>query len=174
VGVEFSKNLVPAASLKLAKVAPGSFPTEAQDRQRYFVWMEKPGVIDLQIAVRKRWANRAPRLELFSPLEVTLAPVAVREDYQPDKRRARPRAAHALSGPTSRRDLRWRRLHPHRLARRTARQHRERHRHARRHQPFPRPVVTLFLRPARHPARRRLGLANCELGSEDLRKTSRS
>ena len=83
-GVEFSKDLVPATPLKLAKVEPGSFPSEAQDRQRYFVWMEKPGVIDLKIAVKKLWANRAPKLELFSPLEVTLAPVAVRDDYKAD------------------------------------------------------------------------------------------
>ena len=83
-GVEFSKTLVPATPLKLAKVEPGSFPSEAQDRQRYFVWMEKPGVMDLKITVKKRWANRTPKLELFSPLEVTLAPVAVREDYKAD------------------------------------------------------------------------------------------
>ena len=84
-GVEFSKELVPAMPrLALAKVAPGSFPSESQDRQRYFVWMEKPGGIDLKIAVKKLWANRTPKLELFSPLEVTLAPVAVREDYKAD------------------------------------------------------------------------------------------
>jgi hypothetical protein len=84
-GVEFSKELVPAMPrLALGKVAVGSFPTEAQDRQRYYVWAEKPTTIDLKVAVKKRWANRAPKLELFSPLEVTLAPVAVREDYQPD------------------------------------------------------------------------------------------
>ncbi len=83
-GVEYSKELVPAATLKLAKVEPGSFPGESQERQRYFVWVEKPGVIELKIAVRKQWALRAPKLELFSPLEVSLAPVAVREDYPPD------------------------------------------------------------------------------------------
>ncbi len=84
-GVEFSKDLVPAASrLALLKVAPGYFPGEAQDRQRYFVWMEKPGALELKAVVKKVWANRAPKLELFSPLEVSLAPVAVREDYKPD------------------------------------------------------------------------------------------
>ena len=84
-GVEFSKDLVPAASrLALPKVPPGNFPGEAQDRQRYFVWMEKPGALELKVVVKKVWANRAPKLELFSPLEVSLAPVAVREDYQPD------------------------------------------------------------------------------------------
>ncbi len=84
-GVEFGKDLVPAMPrLALSKVEPGSFPTEPQDRQRYFVWLEKPGAIELGVTVDKRWANRAPKLELFSPLEVTLAPVAVREDYLPD------------------------------------------------------------------------------------------
>ncbi len=84
-GVEFGKDLIPAMPrLALAKVEPGSFPTESQDRQRYFVWLEKPGVLELGVTVDKRWANRAPKLELFSPLEVSLAPVAVRGDYQPD------------------------------------------------------------------------------------------
>ena len=84
-GVEFSKDLVPAMPrLALGKVAPGNFPNEAQDRQRYFLWVEKPGAIELKVTVKKLWVNRAPKIELFSPLEVSLAPVAVREDYQPD------------------------------------------------------------------------------------------
>ena len=84
-GVEFSKELVPAMPrLTLAKVEPGMFPGEAQDRQRYFVWVDKPGSIEMKIAVKKLWANRAPKIELFSPLEVTLAPVAVNEDYKAD------------------------------------------------------------------------------------------
>ena len=84
-GVEFSKELVPASPrLALAKVPRGYFPGEAQDRQRYYLWLSQPGEIDLKIKVTKRWANRAPRLELFSPLEVSLNPVATREDYQPD------------------------------------------------------------------------------------------
>jgi len=85
-GVEFSKELTPAMPrLKLPKVAPGSFPDSAQDRQRYYIWApEKGAAIDLKIAVRKQWANRQPKLELYSPLEVFLKPVAIREDYQPD------------------------------------------------------------------------------------------
>ncbi len=86
VSVEFSKDLVPAAPrLTLAKVPPGSFPGEAQDRQRYYIWLAEPGNIDLKIKVSKRWANRKPKLQLFSPLEVSLNPVATREDYEPDE-----------------------------------------------------------------------------------------
>ena len=85
VSVEFSKELVPAAPrLALAKVPRGSFPGEAQDRQRYYVWLAEPGSIDLKITVTRRWANRKPKLQLFSPLEVSLNPVATREDYEAD------------------------------------------------------------------------------------------
>ncbi|MDB6155358.1 MAG: hypothetical protein JWL90_3811 [Chthoniobacteraceae bacterium] len=85
-GVEFSKDLLPAAPrLALAKTQPGHFPEAAQDRQRYYVWLpEKGGGIDLKVAVKKVWALRAPKLLLFSPQEVSLEPVAVREDYKPD------------------------------------------------------------------------------------------
>ena len=84
-GVEFSKDLVPAMpGLALPKVAPGSFPDAPQDRQRYYIWRERGGAFDLKIAVKKVWALRMPKLELFSPLEVSLAPVAIREDYRPD------------------------------------------------------------------------------------------
>jgi hypothetical protein len=86
-GIEFSKNLVPAMPrLALPKVPRGHFPGESQDRQRYYVWLPQPGDIDFKVTVTKRWANRAPKLQLFSPLEVTLNPVATREDYQPDGR----------------------------------------------------------------------------------------
>jgi hypothetical protein len=85
-GVEYSKDLVPAAGrLRLADTPRGHFPAEAQDRQRYFVWVgEKGGSIDLKVTVKKLWALRAPKLQLFSPLEVSLQPVATREDYEPD------------------------------------------------------------------------------------------
>ena len=87
VGVEFSKELVPASPrLALAKVPAGSFPSESQDRQRYSLWAPASGDIDLKIVVNKLWANRKPKLELYSPLEVTLAPVAVREDYEADNK----------------------------------------------------------------------------------------
>lgn len=84
-GVEFSKDLVPAMpSLKLAKVEAGNFPGQAQDRQRYFVWMNEPGKVELNVTVRKVWANRMPKLQLFSPMEVSLQAVDTREDYQSD------------------------------------------------------------------------------------------
>jgi len=85
-GVEFSKELVPAMpKLALAKVEPGHFPGAAQDRQRYYIWApEKVGAIDVKIAVKQVWALRQPKLELFSPLEVSLAPVVTFADYQPD------------------------------------------------------------------------------------------
>jgi hypothetical protein len=38
----------------------------------------------LKVRVKKVWALRQPKLELFSPLEVSLKPVEVRKDYQPD------------------------------------------------------------------------------------------
>jgi hypothetical protein len=85
VGREFSRDLRPAAErLKLSAVTPGHFPTEPQDRQRYYFWVEKPGPLDLRVAVKKRWALRAPKLEVFSPLEVTLNAVSTFADYQPD------------------------------------------------------------------------------------------
>ncbi len=86
VGVEFSGKLVPAAArLKFPAVAPGSFPTEAQDHQKYFIWMpEGGGSVDLKIAVQKVWANRMPKVELFSPLEVTSNAVATDESGRPD------------------------------------------------------------------------------------------
>ncbi|MES2570459.1 MAG: DUF4838 domain-containing protein, partial [Verrucomicrobiota bacterium] len=85
-GVEFSRNLVPAVPhLALADGAQGRFPDAAQDRQRYYLWApEKGGAIELKVVVKKVWALRTPKLELFSPLEVSLEPVAKREDYLPD------------------------------------------------------------------------------------------
>lgn len=84
VGKEFSKTLVPAAPLKLAAVTAGNFPGSSQDHQRYFVWMKEPGSVDLKIKVQKQWANRTPKISLFSPLEVSLAAVASDESYKPD------------------------------------------------------------------------------------------
>jgi hypothetical protein len=84
VGKEFSKTLVPPAALKLPAVTPGNFPGSSQDHQRYFIWMKEPGSVDLKIKVQKQWANRMPKISLFSPLEVSLAPVATDESYKPD------------------------------------------------------------------------------------------
>lgn len=87
-GVEFSRELVPAAQrLGFPPVPSGSFPTEPQDHQQYFVWIpEGTRTLDLKIAVQKVWANRMPKISLYSPLEVTLQAVASDESYQPDGR----------------------------------------------------------------------------------------
>jgi len=84
--VEFSRTLVPAAErLRLAEVAPGTFPSAPQDRQQYFVWIpEGAGRLDLKIVVRKVWANRTPKISLYSPKEVTLNAVAEDASYKPD------------------------------------------------------------------------------------------
>lgn len=85
-GVAFSKKLVPAAEpLKLAEAPVGRFPSEPQDRQRYEIWIpEGESVLDLKITVQRVWANRTPKISLYSPLEVTLDAVASAEDYHPD------------------------------------------------------------------------------------------
>jgi hypothetical protein len=82
----FSGKLVPAAArLKLPAVPPGRFPGEAQDHQRYHLWVpEGAGRVAIKVAVQKVWANRMPRISLYSPLEVTLDPVAVDETPKPD------------------------------------------------------------------------------------------
>lgn len=86
--VGFSGKLVPAAGpLKLPSVPPGRFPSEAQDHQRYHVWIPE-GVerINLKVTVRKVWANRMPRISLYSPREVSLNAIAVDETPRPDGR----------------------------------------------------------------------------------------
>lgn len=84
-GVEFSRKLVPATRLKPPAVPLGSFPTEPQDHQQYHIWVpEGAGSIELKIRVQKVWANRMPKISLFSPLEVTLNAVATDESYKPD------------------------------------------------------------------------------------------
>ena len=85
-GVEFSRTLVPAAArLKLPDAPPGSFPSAPQDRQQYFVWIpEGTGRLDLRVSVKKVWANRMPKLSLYSPKEVTLNAVAEDSSYKPD------------------------------------------------------------------------------------------
>ena len=62
-GREFSRNLVPAARLKLAKVPLGRFPDSPQDHQQYYVWIpEGVNRLDLTITVQKVWANRMPKI----------------------------------------------------------------------------------------------------------------
>lgn len=84
-GVAFSTQLVPAKPLRLPKVPTGSWPDVPQDQQRFYVWLEPgAGKLDLNVRVDRVWANRMPKLSLFSPQAVDIEPVAVSEDYQPD------------------------------------------------------------------------------------------
>ncbi len=84
-GVEFSRTLVPAAPLKLPPVAPGRFPDTPQDHQQYYIWVPPDaGRVDLTITVQKVWANRMPKISLYSPREVTLDAVATDASYKPD------------------------------------------------------------------------------------------
>jgi len=85
-GKEYSRILAPAAErLKLAAVPAGNFPPSAQDHQQYYIWVpEKLGSVDLAITVKKVWANRMPKISLFSPQEVSLQAVASDESYKPD------------------------------------------------------------------------------------------
>lgn len=84
----FSRDLVPASErLGLPSVAPGYFPIEPQDRQRYYIWVKQgAGAVELKVSVRKIWANRMPRVSLHSPLDMTVSEVASDESYRPDGR----------------------------------------------------------------------------------------
>ena len=85
VGVEFSAKLVPSTPLDLPSVADGSLPTASQDHQRFYVWLpEKAGSLDVTVTVRKIWANRTPKISLYSPQEVSLNAVATDASYKPD------------------------------------------------------------------------------------------
>lgn len=88
-GVTFSTELVPAAPrLTLNQVPAGRFPDAAQDQQRWWLWLPEAGKgLDLEITVRKAWANRMPKVTLFSPQEVSLNPVVVDETPRPDNQK---------------------------------------------------------------------------------------
>lgn len=96
----FSRELVPAAEkLGLPTVAPGYFPREPQDRQRYYIWVkEGAGAVELKVSVRKIWTNRMPRVSLHSPLDVTVTQVASDESYKPDGREYAVRLATPYAG----------------------------------------------------------------------------
>lgn len=84
--VEYSEDLVPAAEpLGLTSDTTGSFPTVPQDRQNYFVWVDKaPAEIHLKVTVQKVWDLRPHRIRLFSPLEVTAEAVDESDVVRPD------------------------------------------------------------------------------------------
>lgn len=84
-GVAYSDKLVPAAALKLPTVQQGSWPAAPQDQQRFYIWVKpKTTIIDLKVRVERKWANRMPKLSLFSPRAVDINAVAETENYQPD------------------------------------------------------------------------------------------
>ncbi len=83
--VAFSDRLVPATPLNLPRVQPGSWPASPQDHQRHFIWVDNENQeLNLRVRVAKRWANRMPKLSLYSPQEVKIEPVATDESYLPD------------------------------------------------------------------------------------------
>lgn len=85
VGVDFSRQLVPASPLKLSSGTLGKWPASPQDRQRHFVWLnEGQDSLNIKIRVKKRWVNRQPELRLYSPKHVHPEPIVVNDDYQPD------------------------------------------------------------------------------------------
>jgi len=84
-GVNFSNDLVPATSLNLPEVPPGKFPDAPQDRQTFYIWTPKANTdIDLTVTVKRRWANRMPKVSLYSPQETFGKPVAESEAMKPD------------------------------------------------------------------------------------------
>lgn len=81
----FSPNLVPTTPLALAKVELGHWPESPQDHQRFHIWVnQEDREISMKVRVDKRWANRMPKLSLYSPQEVTIEAVATDESYLPD------------------------------------------------------------------------------------------
>lgn len=83
--VEFSRHLVPATPLQLPPGPSGQFPAAPQDHQQYYFWVpEGTGQIPVRVTVQKVWANRLPKVTLYSPNEVSLEPVAVDETCKPD------------------------------------------------------------------------------------------
>ena len=113
--------------------------------------------LDLTITVQKVWANRMPKISLFSPREVTLNAVATDESYRPDGKPYAVTLKTPHAGLHRVESRRWRRLHPHPVACRHARDDRIGYRHGRRDQPLPRGMDDVLLRAARHEARWRLG-----------------
>ncbi len=171
--IAFSRDLVPAAkALRLPHVAPGHFPDRPQERQHYYIWMdEKTRVLNVKVQVNKLWANRMPKLTLYSPLEVKLEPVAVDESYKPDGQINDLKLATPYSG-LHRVETLDGGDHGAAMARGHAGHGGIRHRHARRHGTFSRCLVDVFLRAERNAMGRRLGFAHCELGAAYFRSSA--
>lgn len=84
--VEFSQDLVPAAEwLNLPVVEPGHYPTVPQDRQTYYIWIDKaPAEVHLKVTVQKVWDLRPHHISLYSPKKVTVEAVDESNIVQPD------------------------------------------------------------------------------------------
>lgn len=86
--VAFSKNLAPAAQrLELPETPAGYFPTESQGEQEYYIWVPE-GVreVKLEVTVHPLWRNKASKVALYSPKDVTITVLAEQEypaDGQP-------------------------------------------------------------------------------------------
>jgi hypothetical protein len=85
--VEFGNELVPAVRLGLATPAPGAFALTGRGTRSFLVWLEEPGEIALKVTggLIAHYRDRGNvKISLFSPLEVTLDPVAFDDSVPPD------------------------------------------------------------------------------------------
>jgi len=85
--VNFSEELVPATRLGLTTPAPGAFSMTRRGTRFYRTWLDQPGEITLKITggLIAWYRDRGNvKVNLFSPQEVTLDPVAHDESVPPD------------------------------------------------------------------------------------------
>jgi len=84
--IEFSTILVPAShALGLPTVEQGSYPTQPQDRQNYYIWVDKaPAKIHLKVTTTHRWNLRPHKITLFSPKDVYVKEVDSSDIVKPD------------------------------------------------------------------------------------------
>ncbi|MHC5057948.1 MAG: DUF4838 domain-containing protein [Planctomycetota bacterium] len=82
----FSRDLVPAArALGLPNVKPGVYPNVPQDRQAYYVWVEKaPAELRLGVTVQHAWNNRPHLVSLYSTKGDAGEPVETSDVCRPD------------------------------------------------------------------------------------------
>lgn len=86
--VAFSEDLVRAAGrLGLPHVPSGKYPSVPQDRQNYYIWVDKaPAEIHLKVTVQRVWDLRPHKISLFSPKEVNIEAVGASDIVKPDGR----------------------------------------------------------------------------------------
>ncbi len=82
----FSEDLVPATGrLGLPDVPPGKYPSVPQDRQNYYIWVDKaPADIHLRVTVQRVWDLRPHKISLFSSKDVNIEAVDVSGIVKPD------------------------------------------------------------------------------------------